>query len=258
MKAMVTYAHLNSEAYIKPSTRARGQDRRRIPTASPRLNSPARTNLHHSAYKSRARLGSCSRDPIGYEGGNSMYSGYFVLSEVDPEGLFSCTPGRIPGADEPCVDNGGLPIGCTKRLRKRALAMCHQDCFDQGLYYQGGGLLCCRQAPGGGSVFSCRCRSSNGCDKLYLYGLLNCKDFYCNRGGCDDFDCNQEVHCKLARLRIEWIGLCIRYRDRIQACFSPGDPGYEGHMIQIQQQKIMKRKCIAFYIKCKNEGPLSW
>ena len=105
MEAMVTFAHQNSAALIKPTPRARAQDRSCIPTAQHLLNSPAHAHLRHSTYESCARLGSCSRDPIGYRGGRNTYR--FVSNNpgnrLDAHGMLD---GTIP------VIVGGKLVAC--------------------------------------------------------------------------------------------------------------------------------------------------
>jgi len=77
----------NIEHYAKTSPRARGQDRSCALSAlrCSKLNPHAA--LRERATQKDAQLGSCSRDPIGYQDGQNLYRGYFAPNNMDPSGL---------------------------------------------------------------------------------------------------------------------------------------------------------------------------
>ena len=69
--------------------RARGQDRSPSSRATRCSNPNPQANLREATHEKHARLGSCSRDPIGYEGGISLFNyvaGHACVA-VDPSGL---------------------------------------------------------------------------------------------------------------------------------------------------------------------------
>lgn len=89
MTVMVAFA-LNTEPLFKTATRARGQDRSYVNRTSPRTNSPAHANLREAAYVGSVRLGTCSKDPIGYDGSEWNLYEYVKSSPAfvnDPMGL---------------------------------------------------------------------------------------------------------------------------------------------------------------------------
>jgi hypothetical protein len=95
MQGMVAFAK-TPHFTVEPSPRAPGQDRSCTAPASQRFNTSPQTNLRHAAYDESFRLGSCSKDPIGYvESATGLYS--FVrngpLRFIDSNGLLAVDAG---------------------------------------------------------------------------------------------------------------------------------------------------------------------
>jgi hypothetical protein len=82
---MVAFAK-TSDSTLKTSPRARGQHRTCTSRPLPCFNSSTQANLRTATHKKRKRLGSCSKDPIGYVDGKQLYSSFFHLSKLDPSG----------------------------------------------------------------------------------------------------------------------------------------------------------------------------
>ena len=98
MHGMVAFAEI-TEAYAHSPPRARGQDRRRTCGDSLRRQPNESIEPRTTNYAGHARLGTCSRDPIGYEGSEWNLYAYCdsqPLTRLDPTGLFSPPP--IPAA----------------------------------------------------------------------------------------------------------------------------------------------------------------
>jgi hypothetical protein len=91
MIGMVAFAK-TSDSTLKTTPRARGQHRTYTSRPSPCFNSSTQANLRTATHKKRKRLGSCSKDPIGFVGGLShyKYSEGTPLSSVDSYGTNSC------------------------------------------------------------------------------------------------------------------------------------------------------------------------
>jgi hypothetical protein len=100
MIGMVAFAK-TSDSTLKTSPRARGQHRTCTSRPSPCFNSSTQANLRSATHKKRKRLGSCSKDPIGFPDGPSSYRAYFVGKAMDPLGTI-CTSfnSAIPGMPE--------------------------------------------------------------------------------------------------------------------------------------------------------------
>ncbi|QDV23089.1 hypothetical protein Q31a_13840 [Aureliella helgolandensis] len=85
---MVAFAH-STETHFKTSPYARGQDRSVTSQASLRANSTRCSDLRKPVDAACVRLVTCSRDPIGFQGGINWFT--YVLStplnHTDPAGL---------------------------------------------------------------------------------------------------------------------------------------------------------------------------
>ena len=83
---MVAFADNAETSFLSPATRARGQ-RSCVGLTSSYCTKPLEaSDLEHRTDRERIHLGSCSRDPIGYVDGDSLYASYFVLHRMDPTG----------------------------------------------------------------------------------------------------------------------------------------------------------------------------
>jgi len=107
MTVMVAFA-LNTEPLLQTASHARGQDRSCNRSSLRRTNSASRANLRSATYVGCVRLGTCSRDPIGYEGSEwnlFQYVGSMPTRFVDPTGLwenyYPRGPGRFPDRPRP-------------------------------------------------------------------------------------------------------------------------------------------------------------
>jgi hypothetical protein len=81
-----------AESFLKPAPRARGQDRSCSSSSSRRFNTSPQAVLRRPAYDKYARLVPCSKDPVGYRSGISLYEyvGSSPAVFVDSSGLGKC------------------------------------------------------------------------------------------------------------------------------------------------------------------------
>ena len=107
MHGMVAFVEI-TEAYAKSPPRARGQDRRHTSGDSLRGQPNESIEPRTTSYTGHARLGSCAKDPIGYEDGWNLYRAYFILQATDPTGttLFNDTKcGSAPSSADKSLCN---------------------------------------------------------------------------------------------------------------------------------------------------------
>lgn len=116
MVSMVAFAE-NTEHYVKTSPRARGQDRSYTLSTlrCSKLNPQAA--LREPAPQKDAQLGSCSRDPIGYEGSEwnlFEYCSAGPSNRLDPSGKDSYWIGGANPIDHSliCVDDSAGAFYC--------------------------------------------------------------------------------------------------------------------------------------------------
>jgi hypothetical protein len=86
MHGMVAIADRAQTIPFTPAPRARGQRGRSGWSQNFCGNPSGKRPFERPSASQRSRLGSCSRDPIGYEDGENLYRAYFVPNSVDPEG----------------------------------------------------------------------------------------------------------------------------------------------------------------------------
>ena len=103
---MVAIAH-TAELLFETASYARGQDRTYVSHTSSLTNSASQANLRSTTYVGCVRLGTCSRDPIGYKGGINLYQ------YVDSKPLIE----RDPSGKDPWDTCSGYPTNglCKKR-----------------------------------------------------------------------------------------------------------------------------------------------
>lgn len=93
-------------------------------------------------------------------------------------------------------------------------------------------------------------RKSKKCSDTLIATLNAEKDTICDKArSCSD----QGDTCQSATAKVaDWYG-CVDARTVFQQkCFSPGDPGYKGHMKQIAQASAALRNCLTVLAaKCK-------
>src|SRR6056297_2048902 len=134
----------------------------------------------------------CSRDPIGYAEGLSLFRNYFSLRKVDPKGTQVVN----------CAALHGQCLACVKEVK--------EDCEYRGQGYCF--IVCtirtrkCRPAPvRGGAALGCYglCIAAylTSCDEQVMNGTAGCNAAlaYCNANG-------------------EWPGLIWRRRNRLPVC----------------------------------------
>ena len=194
----------------------------------------ATLGLHHF----RARWMSPSagrflgRDPIGYDISSLLYDASFMVVGLDPSG------------ESPCSENPlstGVP--CSAAEARQAVGRCARECAANGYTYRGEGLICCTKGVGRGVIKACECRTSKNCTTSMLFPLHKKMHSFCDKPGCAGLDPSKESDCKQIRPRIADLGRCIFYREKIQDCFTPGEPDWDGHIIQILGKKAAKNNC---------------
>jgi hypothetical protein len=88
--------------------RVRAQDHRYRLGAQRCSKSISRGNLREASYDECFRLGSCSKDPIGYEDGANLMRANFGMAFTDPSGLQQISP---PSGGGNGGTGGAAPIG---------------------------------------------------------------------------------------------------------------------------------------------------
>lgn len=116
MTGMVAFAS-DADSALKSSPRACGQDRSCISAFSRFLKARTQSNLRHAIYGWRARLVTCSRDPIGYKGSKWNLFEYCESQpnrKADPYGKDSYWIGGSNPLDHStiCVDKQGGGFYC--------------------------------------------------------------------------------------------------------------------------------------------------
>ncbi len=172
------------------------------------------------------------RDPIGYDISSLLYDASFMVVGLDPSG------------ESPCSENPlstGVP--CSAAEARQAVGRCARECAANGYTYRGEGLICCTKGVGRGVIKACECRTSKNCTTSMLFPLHKKMHSFCDKPGCAGLDPSKESDCKQIRPRIADLGRCIFYREKIQDCFTPGEPDWDGHIIQILGKKAAKNNC---------------
>jgi hypothetical protein len=82
----------NSATFPQRPLRVRAQDHRYRLGAAHCSKSNNQGILRQATYVECDRLESCSKDPIGYEGGQLVYGEYFSLAKLDPMGTLTIEP----------------------------------------------------------------------------------------------------------------------------------------------------------------------
>jgi hypothetical protein len=84
-------------------------------SGTPRVNTLLPNDFRATTYAGRLRLVSCSRDPIGYEDGCSLYRAYFVPRGTDSFGL---AIDSVNGSIEACMSlpNPAARIACLEDI----------------------------------------------------------------------------------------------------------------------------------------------
>ena len=82
---MVALTNITAD-FPQTALRGRAQNHRYRLGAEPCSKSNSQANLREATYDECKRLGSCSKDPIGYDDGPNSYENFFLVSNLDPSG----------------------------------------------------------------------------------------------------------------------------------------------------------------------------